>query len=103
MTSVTRKFASATVITALAAAWIAAVNVSPAESEEFKLDFKGSLAPGKHTRYVPPLANPLFNETPYITTEARPLLIYNDIPDSFPTGRGEITDWRVNFDMVLSY
>ncbi len=88
----TRKFASATVISTLATALIAAVSVTPAASEEFKLDFKGSLAPGKHTRYVPTLANPLFNETPYITTEARPLLLYNDIPD-----------WRVNFDMVLSY
>ena len=102
MMSVKRKFASATVITALAAAWIAAVNVSPAESDEFKLDFKGSLAPGKHTRYVPPLANPLFNETPYITTEARPLLIYNEIPGSFLTGGGEIVVGAVEVRVALT-
>jgi len=36
-------------------------------------------------RYVPPLTNPLFNETPFITSEVRLIYLYNDIPDSFPT------------------
>ena len=41
-------------------------------SAESMFDFKGSLGEGRHTRYVPPLVNPLFNETPYITTGLRP-------------------------------
>ena len=39
---------------------------------------------GRPDRYVPNISNPLFNETPFITTELRPIFIYNDIPDSFP-------------------
>ncbi len=91
MTSSLRTVPSPAVITA-GAAILAVVMVSmPAAAEEFKFDFKGSLGPaGKHTRYVPPLANPLLNETPYITTEVRALFIYNDIPDSFLTTGGNI-------------
>jgi hypothetical protein len=55
------------------------------------LDFQGSLgAAGGHTRYVPPVTNPLFNETPYITTELRPLFLHNEIPSDFLTGGGSI-------------
>lgn len=39
---------------------------SPAIAEDF--DFHGSLGPNSFTRYVPPLSNPLFNGTPYITS-----------------------------------
>lgn len=56
----------------------------------FKLDFKGSFTDGQHTRYVPPLANPIFNETPFITTELRPIYLYNRIPDDFLTQGGNI-------------
>ena len=47
---------------------------------------------GRHTRYVPPLTNPVFNETPYITTEARGIYMYNEIPDGddFVTDGGNI-------------
>ena len=83
--SLISKLTSVTVISTLAAVVVAGSSAA----EEFKLDFKGSLAPGKHTRYVPSLANPLLNETPYITTEARPLLLYNDIPDDFLTTGGK--------------
>ncbi len=87
MTLSFRKIAATAVMTVLAAILFAGT----AASEEFKFDFKGSLGPaGKHTRYVPPLANPLLNETPYITTEVRALFIYNDIPDSFLTTGGNI-------------
>ena len=91
-------FASTVTMTVLAACWVAGT----ASAEEFKLDFKGSLAPGKHSRYVPPLANPLLNETPYITTEARPLLIYNDIPDQFLTTGGEIIIGAVEVRIALT-
>jgi hypothetical protein len=61
---------------------------SPAVADDF--NFHGSLGPNGFTRYVPPLANPLFNETPYITTELRPIYLHNEIPTSFPTGGGHI-------------
>lgn len=35
-------------------------------------------------RYVPPLTNPLFNESPFIVSEAHFVYLYNAIPDSFP-------------------
>ena len=66
--------------------------ISPqlASAQGLPFDFHGSLGKGRHQRYVPPLANPLFNETPYITTELRPIFFYNDIPNDFLTSGGEI-------------
>ncbi len=52
------------------------------------LNFRGSLDEGGHTRYVAPLTNPLFNETPQITTEARPIYFFNEIPNDFITTGG---------------
>lgn len=96
--SLISKLASVTVISTLAAFAVAGSSAA----EEFKFDFKGSLAPGKHTRYVPPLANPLLNETPYITTEARPLLLYNEIPDGFLTTGGTIVIGAVEVRIALT-
>ncbi|MCA8928051.1 MAG: hypothetical protein KDC18_08260 [Alphaproteobacteria bacterium] len=36
-------------------------------------------------RYIPPVTNPTFAESPFITTEVRPIVIYHDIPDTFAT------------------
>jgi len=75
-----------------AAVWFAgalACGAAPATAEPW-FDFKGSLGPGRHQRYVPPVSNPLFNETPYITTELRPIYFHQDIPGEFLTGGGEI-------------
>ncbi|MFT4569368.1 MAG: hypothetical protein ACI8TX_000128 [Hyphomicrobiaceae bacterium] len=44
----------------------------------------------RHSRYVAPISNPLFNETPYITTEARVLYVHNEIPGDFLIGGGSI-------------
>ena len=52
--------------------------------------FEGSLGEGKHTRYIPSVSNPLFNESPYITTELRPILLRNEIPADFVTAGGTI-------------
>ena len=38
------------------------------------------------SRYVPAVTNPLFNETPFITTEVKPIYIYHHIPNDFLTG-----------------
>ena len=60
--------------------------ISPALAQS--ADFKGSLT--AHNRYLPPVSNPLFNETPYITTEIRPILLLNKIPDEFVSSGGDI-------------
>src|SRR3546814_6096228 len=59
---------------ALAIVCAAAAAPLPAMAEDgndsfLGLDLNGSLGEGRHSRYVPPLTNPVFNETPYITTE----------------------------------
>ena len=56
----------------------------------FGLDLRGSLGEGRHDRYVPPLTNPIFNETPYITTEARPFYFHHELPDGFVTDGGNV-------------
>jgi len=56
--------------------------VSPAWAIDW--DLKGSLGEGKHKRYVPPVSNPLLNETPYITTELRSVFIHHSFPANTP-------------------
>lgn len=64
----------------------------PALAGDFDfLDFSGSFgAAGGFHRYVPAISNPLFNETPYITTELRALYLHNDIPTGFVSSGGDI-------------
>lgn len=54
------------------------------------LDLKGSLGEGRHSRYVPPLTNPIWNETPYITTEARPFYFHHELPEGFVSDGGDV-------------
>jgi hypothetical protein len=61
---------------------LAAVPMTVAPASAFDEDNKGSLGEGKHKRYVPPVSNPFLNETPYITSEVRPIIIHNDVPDN---------------------
>jgi len=70
--------------------WVAAaLTLAAATAAAEPFDFKGSSAEG-HGRYVAPLANPLFNETPYITTELRAIYLHNSIPRSFVSTGGSI-------------
>ena len=71
------------------AAPLVALGASAATAESW-FDFKGSLGAEQRQRYVPPVSNPLFNETPYITTELRPIFFHQTIPDDFLTGGGDI-------------
>lgn len=48
----------------------------------------GSFGEGGFARYVPPVTHPTLNETPFITTEAKPIYIYHDIPDGFAGSDG---------------
>jgi len=83
-----RRMAGLALLLAAAAAPLPAA----AEDGFLGLDWKGSLGEGRHSRYVPPLTNPVFNETPYITTELRGIYMYNEIPDGddFVTDGGNI-------------
>lgn len=44
----------------------------------------------KSMRYVPPVGQPIFNEPAQITTELRPIYIYHEIPNSFPSNGGRV-------------
>ncbi|MDJ0945926.1 MAG: transporter [Kiloniellales bacterium] len=66
------------------------------------LDLKGSLGEGRHSRYVPPVTNPILNETPYITTEARAFYFYNEIPNDFVTEGGHINLVALQLRLALT-
>lgn len=44
----------------------------------------------KPMRYVPPVGQPIFNEPAQITTEIRPIYMYHEIPNSFPSNGGRV-------------
>jgi hypothetical protein len=44
----------------------------------------------KPIRYVPNIGQPIFNEPAQITTEIRPIYIYHEIPNSFPSDGGTV-------------
>ncbi len=66
------------------------------------LNFKGSLGENGFKHYVPPVSNPLFNETPFITTEVRPVWLHNDIPEKFVTRGGNIDIFAVEIRVALT-
>ena len=55
-----------------------------------RIILEGSLVEGGFDRYVPPVTNPIFNETPLITTEIRPIYFHQKVPGDFVTGGGNI-------------
>ena len=61
-----------------------------AADEIFGLDLSGSFGEGGFDRYVPPITMPTLNETPFITTEVRPIYLYHNIPSEFITGGGDV-------------
>lgn len=84
------------------ALFIGALAVPPMGAFAIDWNFKGSLAEGKHKRYVPPVSNPFFNENPYITTELRPYYLNNTIPGEFLTGGGQIQAWAAQIRIALT-
>src|SRR3546814_9133790 len=93
---------------ALAIVCAAAAAPLPAMAEDgndsfLGLDLNGSLGEGRHSRYVPPLTNPVFNETPYITTEVRAIYLYNRLPEDFVTDRTEEHTSELQSLMRISY
>ncbi len=64
-------------------------------------DLKGSLGEGEHKHYVPPVSNPVLNETPFITTEVRPIYMYQSISDDVPLpGLGPLGGGSINLVAV---
>lgn len=91
----------------------AAIAVTMAASSHAALaddfDFKGSFAKSAgFTKYVPAVSNPLFNETPYITTELRALYLRHNLPQRVETGLGvlplggTIDLWAAEFRIALT-
>lgn len=69
----------------------AALSAFPAAAEgPLGLQLEGSFGDGGFTDYRPPITNPVFNETPFITTEVKPFYAYHDIPDDFITNGGNV-------------
>jgi hypothetical protein len=75
--------------------------VFPANASALELDLHGSLGDAGFTHYVSPVSSPLFNETPYITTEARPMWIHQNVPNSFVSG-GDIDAIAVQLRVAIT-
>ena len=75
---------------------------STSYAAEFEFDPKGSLGEGKFKYYVPPLEQLNLNETPYITTEARLVYLYNETPKGFVTGGGSIKIFAAQIRVALT-
>lgn len=81
----------------------AALATAPAAAGGFLgLDIDGSFGDGGFARYVPPVTNPLFNETPFITTEVKPIYIFHHIPDDFVTGGGSVNVIAVQARLAIT-
>ena len=73
------------------------------ESDNFLgLHLEGSLGDGGHSRYVAPVTNPVFNETPYITTEARAFYFHHVIPDNFVTDGGHVDFFALQLRLAIT-
>lgn len=72
--SVFRKIAFVVAMTSVFAGSAMAIDLSG-------LDLDGSVGAGEH-KYIPAISNPLFNETPYITTELRPIYLHQKMPSN---------------------
>lgn len=62
----------------------------------------GAAAHAEPLRYIPSVSNPLFNESPLITTEVRPIYIHHKIPNDFLTGGGNVDVAAVQARLALT-
>ena len=77
-------------IALLAGATLAGLLTANSGAAGDEIVLEGSLVQGGFDRYVPAVTNPIFNETPLITTEIRPIYFHQRIPGDFATGGGNI-------------
>ncbi len=67
------------------------------------IDLQGSLGErGGWTRYVPPVTQFVLNETPFITTEVKPVFLYHNIPDGFITDGGRVIAGAVQGRLAIN-
>lgn len=57
---------------------------------------------GGPEHYVPPITNPVLNESPYITTEVRAFYMHNWIPGDFALGQGYLNLYAVQLRAALT-
>lgn len=93
---------SSSVLSAAALAAFLCGALTPASSQALDVDFKGSLGEAGFTHYVSPVSSPLFNETPYITTEARPMWLHQNIPSRFISSGGDIDVVAVQLRVAIT-
>lgn len=98
---------AALLVGALAAASAATVPSSAASEELFGIDVAGSFGEKGFDRYVPAVTQFVLNETPFITTEVKPIFVYHSIPSGFITDGGGLyagaVQARVAFGDRLSF
>lgn len=80
---------------------VVAGSAATAQAGPFDVDLHGSLGEAGFTHYVSPVSNPLFNETPYITTEVRPMWLHQNVPGSF-IGGGDIDVIAVQLRVAIT-
>ncbi len=89
-----------------AAALAAALVAAPAAAQDplgLGMDLAGSLGErGGWTRYVPPVTQFVLNETPFITTELKPVFLYHNIPDGFITDGGRVIAGAVQGRLAIN-
>ncbi|MEM8790311.1 MAG: hypothetical protein AAGE80_01740 [Pseudomonadota bacterium] len=75
---------------------------SPAQAQSlFGFDLRGSFGENGFDRYVPPVTMFVLNETPFITTEVKPIYAYHNIPDGFITQGGDVNAVAVQGRLAL--
>lgn len=88
--------------TLVRSALLATVAAFAVPASAHALDLAGSLGEAGFKHYVSPVSSPLFNETPYITTEVRPMWLHQDIPSQFATDGGDIDVLAVQLRVALT-
>lgn len=83
-------------------ALIAAVAALAIPASAHALDLAGSLGEAGFKHYVAPISSPIFNETPYITTEVRPMWLHQEIPSEFITDGGDIDVLAVQLRVAIT-
>jgi len=67
------------------------------------IDLNGSFGGGfDRARYVPSVTMPTLHETPFITTEAKPIALYHRIPNGFVTNGGRVIAGALQARLALS-
>lgn len=78
---------------------------APAAAEDlFGLNLSGSFGESgfDRNRYVPPITMFTLNETPFITSEVRPIYVYHQIPDGFITDGGTVNAVAVQARLAVN-